>query len=91
MKLNKINLSFLLFIQIFFALPSYSQLSKNWYNEDPDKDRFAGVSSDVVYESLLKDKKSTTVIVAVIDGGTEVDHPDLADNIWVNEDEIAGN
>ncbi|GAB5389664.1 MAG: hypothetical protein Alpg2KO_26320 [Alphaproteobacteria bacterium] len=31
------------------------------------------------------------VVVAVIDTGVDLDHEDLADNIWVNEGEIAGN
>jgi subtilisin family serine protease len=31
------------------------------------------------------------VVVAVIDSGARVDHPDLAPNIWVNFDEIPGN
>ena len=30
------------------------------------------------------------VIVAVIDTGVDYSHPDLAENMWVNEDEIAG-
>lgn len=30
------------------------------------------------------------VIVAVLDEGIFVEHPDLAENMWVNEDEIAG-
>lgn len=91
MKIIKIKLIALTLF--FFASSSllYGQLSKNWFNEDPAEDRFAGVSADVTYDKLLKNKTSKTVIVAVIDGGTEVDHPDLADNIWVNEDEIAGN
>ncbi len=31
------------------------------------------------------------VVVAVIDSGVDTDHPDLADNIWTNPGEIAGN
>ncbi len=31
------------------------------------------------------------VVVAVIDSGARVDHPDLAPNIWTNFDEIPGN
>jgi subtilisin family serine protease len=31
------------------------------------------------------------VVVAVIDSGTRLDHPDLAPNIWTNFDEIEGN
>ncbi|MBC7426179.1 MAG: S8 family peptidase, partial [Bacteroidia bacterium] len=36
-------------------------------------------------------KTSTTVIVAVIDGGTDAYHPDLMVNMWVNTKEIPGN
>ena len=34
---------------------------------------------------------SADVIVAVTDGGIDTDHVDLADNMWVNEDEIPNN
>ncbi|NQV13329.1 MAG: S8 family serine peptidase [Parcubacteria group bacterium] len=34
---------------------------------------------------------SADVLVAVIDTGIDYNHEDLADNIWVNTDEIAGN
>jgi thermitase len=34
---------------------------------------------------------SPTTVVAVIDEGVDVNHPDLRDNIWVNTDEVAGN
>ncbi len=31
------------------------------------------------------------LVVAVIDGGCNITHPDLADNIWINENEIPAN
>jgi subtilisin family serine protease len=34
---------------------------------------------------------SQRTITAVIDSGTNIGHPDLRDNVWVNRDEIAGN
>ena len=34
---------------------------------------------------------SAGVVVAVIDEGVDIDHPDLRDNIWTNPGEIAGN
>lgn len=63
----------------------------NWFNLDQKKDKVPGVSTERAYNELLKDKKSTTVVVAVIDGGTEVDHEDLTGMIWVNPGEIPDN
>jgi subtilisin family serine protease len=34
---------------------------------------------------------STNVIIAVVDSGVDLDHPDLVDRIWTNPGEIAGN
>ncbi len=34
---------------------------------------------------------STSVIIGVIDSGVQIDHPDLADNIWKNPGELPGN
>ena len=31
------------------------------------------------------------VVVAIIDSGSDVDHEDLKDNIWINNDEVVGN
>lgn len=33
---------------------------------------------------------SRDIVVAVLDTGVDVDHPDLADNVWLNGDEIGG-
>ncbi len=34
---------------------------------------------------------SAETVVAVIDTGVDVSHPDLRDNVWTNPDEVAGN
>ncbi len=63
----------------------------NWQNKDPKLDKTWGISTDLAYAELIKEKESKTVIVAVIDNGVDINHEDLKDNIWVNEDEIPGN
>lgn len=48
-----------------------------------------GISTEKAYDLLLKDKKGTPVVVAVIDGGVDVHHEDLRDIIWINERDSA--
>ncbi len=57
----------------------------NWYN-----DGGAGMDTEKAYK-MLKNRESQTVIVAIIDSGMDIEHEDLKGQIWVNEDEIAGN
>jgi subtilisin family serine protease len=63
----------------------------NWFNMDPTNDKMNGVSSERTYQELLKDKKSTTVIVGVIDSGVDYEHEDLKGVMWTNPKEIAAN
>lgn len=58
----------------------------NWYNGA----KF-GMSTDLAYKKLLAGKTSTTVVVAVIDSGVDIEHEDLQGKIWTNTDEIPGN
>jgi cell wall-associated protease len=58
---------------------------KNWYNGATP-----GMNTEKAYSSLKK-KQSTTVIVAVIDSGIDIEHKDLQGKIWTNEDEIPNN
>src|SRR4030042_3316394 len=63
----------------------------NWFNLDHEVDGIPGISTDKAYNEFLKNKKSATVIVAVIDGGIDINHEDLNGKVWINEDEIPGN
>ena len=62
-----------------------------WSHLDLVKDTIPGMSVDKAYNELLKSKKGTKIIVAVIDGGLDVDQEDLKGKIWINKKEIAGN
>jgi subtilisin family serine protease len=63
----------------------------DWFLRDPETDHIQGLSVEKTYSTLLKDKPSKTVLVAVIDSGIDAEHEDLKDIMWVNEDEIPGN
>ena len=68
-----------------------SAVANDWFLRDPATDRVQGTSAERVYTTLLQGKPSKKVRVAVIDSGIDVDHEDLKDIIWKNEDEIPGN
>lgn len=90
MKTN-ITRSTILFAGIFsFAISSMAQTQpgKDWYQK-PVKDSM-GIDLFHAYE-LLNGKQAHDIVVAVIDGGTDISHPDLKANIWHNPGEIPGN
>lgn len=63
---------------------------RDWHHADPSHGKVYGVADDRAYAELLKGRAHKTVIVAVIDGGTDVNHEDLKANIWHNEKEVNG-
>lgn len=65
----------------------------NWGTMDPEKDGYEGTGTDNFYEylnTLANPPERKEVIVAVIDSGFDIEHPDLKNNIWNNESEING-
>jgi subtilisin family serine protease len=86
----------LLVTAIFAFIFSFSQTSttrekKNgWHLLDRQTDGYMGISLQKAYD-LLKGRKSTTVIVAVIDSGIDTSQEDLKGVLWRNEKEINGN
>ena len=76
----------------FFSLIATAQSDpgKNWQNKSIEKDSVYGTGSDEALQ-FLKNRKSTTVIVAVIDGGTQINHPGLKPNVWTNPKDVSGN
>lgn len=76
---------------LFSFASSASAQKPNWQNLDLQKDSVFGISTEKAYSALLKGKKSTEVIVAVIDMGTDTTHEDLQAVLWKNAREIPGN
>jgi subtilisin family serine protease len=87
MKKIVIKLSFSLFALGFTGVV-FGQVDKdvlNWYNG-----KGGGMQTEKAYKKLKK-RKTTTVIVAVIDSGIDIEHKDLEGKIWVNSKEIPNN
>ena len=82
------------FLTLVLATACYVSMSAqapdDWYHQDP-ADGYNGVSVDKTYNTLLKGRASQTVVVAIIDSGMDIEHEDLADNMWVNPGEIPDN
>jgi subtilisin family serine protease len=87
---------FLPLIILLISAISFSQTHQikqklnGWHLLDEEKDGYHGISLQKAYD-LLKGRKSTTVIVAVLDSGIDTSHEDLRGILWRNEKEINGN
>jgi cell wall-associated protease len=57
---------------------------RDWHMMDLQQDHIYGISADKAYQELLKNKKSTTVLVAIIDSGIDTLHEDLKSVLWHN-------
>ncbi|WP_010519518.1 S8 family peptidase [Croceivirga radicis] len=64
---------------------------QSWGHKDLQTDTIPGMSVEKAYADILKNKKGSTVIVAVLDSGMDLDHEDLDGVLWTNTKEIPNN
>lgn len=77
--------------QVEYAEPIY----RHYFNETPNDPGFPQQShANIILAQgawdIAKGEQSE-VVIAVVDGGVDIDHADLLANIWVNPGEIVGN
>lgn len=67
-------------------------VGKQWYLRNPGTAAWAVEGADVglTDEVWRQYNGDPSIVVAVVDGGIEVTHPDLADNIWTDENGAHG-
>lgn len=67
-------------------------LYKQWHykNFGTTSKSVAGADANV-FEAWKTETGKPNVIVAIVDGGIDVTHEDLVDNLWINKGEIPGN
>lgn len=64
---------------------------KTWSYLDLVHDTVPGMSVHKAYDEIIKNKKGNTTIVAVIDSGIDIEHEDLQNVVWTNQNEIPDN
>ncbi len=62
-----------------------------WHHLDIEKDTLPGTSLNRAYKEIIKNKKGSAIIVAVIDTDIDIKHEDLKQAIWTNKKEIPNN
>jgi subtilisin family serine protease len=93
--IKKVFFAFILMAPIPFATFAQGNSEKktaphNWYELDRKETGYYGISLDKAYQ-FLKNRKSKTVVVAVIDSGVDTTQEDLRPVLWHNPGEIPGN
>jgi cell wall-associated protease len=71
-------------------MPAQLDPPKNWQNFDLKTDGYFGISLNQAY-TLVKNKKSKPILVAILDSGVDTLQKDLQGVLWVNPKEIPGN
>lgn len=67
---------------------------KHWGHSDLVTDTIPGMSVEKAYDAIfntIEELQPSTVIVGVLDSGVDIEHEDLKNVIWTNEDEIPDN
>jgi subtilisin family serine protease len=92
--MNLFSKQLVIIVILFNGLLVFAQTSKppaNWHLNN-NTDSISGINVNKAYSEFLNSKKpKKKIIVAVIDGGTDYNHEDLKNNIWVNANEKPNN
>lgn len=68
------------------------RLPEQWHYDNPGTLPSSARGADInLFEAWRHETGRPSVIVSVVDGGIDFNHPDLRDNMWRNEGEIADN
>lgn len=87
-----LSVAFMLSFNLYAQDSILLRTEKVWYNESFEETGIYGVNTEKAWQFLnAHNRKATPLVVGILDGGLQPDHVDLADNMWINPKEIAGN
>ncbi|MCZ2223697.1 MAG: S8 family peptidase [Chitinophagales bacterium] len=90
--MKKFTFILLCFLSIGSITNAQKKAPNGWHLLSVEKDSFYGINLEAAYNFLKEHhKKSTPVIVAVLDSGVDTAHEDLKNILWRNPKEIPGN
>lgn len=72
-----------------FAEPNYKVQAETIASNDPYISKQWYLDKVGVWAGWEKTSGNKDTVIAVLDSGVDIDHPDLADNIWVNPGEVS--
>ncbi|MEZ4771063.1 MAG: S8 family serine peptidase [Caldilineales bacterium] len=78
-------------LAVEYAEPDYWITPQDTTPNDPRLAEMWGLANAHAPAAWDHHTGTSEMVVAVIDMGADYTHPDLANHIWINEDEIAGN
>lgn len=77
---------------LFLGITLFAQnYAKDWHLNYSPKDTVYGIDLINAMKEVPRPATAKPVIVAVIDNGVDVIHPDIKANLWINSKEIPGN
>jgi len=76
-------------VGLMLAAPSYAFIPND--TQLFQQDYLSRINAYKGWDLMSTEAKQRQVIVAVLDAGVDITHPDLVDNIWVNVGEVPGN
>ena len=84
-------LSFIIFSSCGYKNSVFIEQNRNWFQQNFESKTPSGNSLQKLYDENIIINNSNSIIVAVLDTQIDLNHEDLKNKIWINQNEIVDN